>query len=652
MKDPIKDSLDKIRLLESQQVDEYSADQLGTDANAALRGFGHGLSFGFDDNIRAGLDRVTGQEKDYKTALQKQMAKTADLKAKASSTKFNITNPFTGNKHEFNPSVYDAGELGGFAANNLIPGSIGAKAIGNAATKGIGKVASKGIANTVGKGVGTVGGVGLGLGANVGASVGTGMAKDVIDTSVTGVGQALVDRLAKMNPEFLKSLQSQLKVAPSGKLDSDTLNALAGISLKETRKYKSKILSELERINEGNAAANALTADTAKGLEKILGVSAVDLLKMSDKDFNALVATKQNLTTTPSGIVIPRKDSAPNFGPNRPPTTTNAPTQFDPTARSRYQPPPGTRTEPRAQAQAEITPPGTRTEPRAQAQAEITPPGNNAANSRSRFRRRDDRVSGGGGGGGGGGGSATGGSATGGSASVSGIRTGDQVFHFHTGGGSGAGTTITRHEFDQGLSELLAALRAEQRTVPAGAASSLRAAENAARETGDLLPLTTWWDRWGGVVKYSAAVMAVIGGTWLAAVLLKNNSSDGGGGTTPQIGPEGGGGAGGGGAGGGGAGGASQVDPNDLEELHALMKEIATYDDAESKALYAEYQELLANNPSLKPSSGSTTGPTTVGGSSTARDYGRDSVRLAQQGAGAVSDYFHGAWDQLLNPKE
>jgi hypothetical protein len=148
------------------------------------------------------------------------------------------------------------------------------------------------------------------------------------------------------------------------------------------------------------------------------------------------------------------------------------------------------------------------------------------------------------------------------------------------------------------------------------------------------------------VVKYSAAAMAVIGGTWLAAVLLKNNSSEGGDTTTPQIGPEGGGG------GGGGGGGAGQVDPNDLAELHALMREIVTYDDPESKALYAEYQELLAKNPSLKPSSGSTTGPSTGGGSSTARDYGRDSVRLAQQGVSAIGDYFHGAWDQLLNPKE
>ena len=601
MKDPIKDSLDKLRLLESQQVDEYSMDQLGTDASAAARGFGHGLSFGFDDNIRAGLDKVSGREKDYKTALQKQMANTADLKAKASSTKFNVTNPFTGNKHEFNPSVYDAGELGGFAANTLIPGSIGAKAIGNAATKGIGKVASKGIANTVGKGAGTVGGVGLGLGANVGASVGTGMAKDVIDTSVTGVGQQLVDRLAKMNPEILKSLQSQLKVAPSGKLDSDTLNALSGISLKETRKHKGKILSELERINE----SNAVTAEMAKGLEKVLGISAVDILKMSDKEFAAAVAKAKNLTTTtPSGIVIPRKDPAPNFGPNRPPTTTNAPTQFDPTARQKVKLPPDR-------------------PPQPPIQKELPP-----------------NQSGGGGGGGGGGGSAN----------VSGIKTGDNVININVpggGGGAGAVTNITVQQFELLMGKLDAIMQRESKTIPAGAASSLKAAENAVKETGSIVPLRTWWDKWGGVVKYSAAVMAVIGGTWLAAVLLKNNSSDGGGGTTPQIGPEG-----GGGAGGGGAGGTGQVDPNDLEELHALMKEIATYDDAESKALYAEYQELLANNPSLKPSSGSTTGPTTVGGSSTARDYGRDSVRLAQQGAGAVSDYFHGAWDQLLNPKE
>jgi VIT1/CCC1 family predicted Fe2+/Mn2+ transporter len=92
MKDPIKESLDKIRLLESHQVDEYSWRQGADDAHAALRGITHGLSLGFDDNILAGIDSLTGNEPDYKTALRKQMANTADIKSKASSAEFD--NPF------------------------------------------------------------------------------------------------------------------------------------------------------------------------------------------------------------------------------------------------------------------------------------------------------------------------------------------------------------------------------------------------------------------------------------------------------------------------------------------------------------------------------------------------------------------------------
>jgi hypothetical protein len=648
MKDPIKDSLDKIRLLESQQVDEYSVDQLGTDASAAARGFGHGLSFGFDDNIRAGLDRLTGQEKDYKTALQKQMAKTADLKAKASSAEFN--NPFhdtwIGNKlgaeKTFKVSPYDAGELGGFAANTLIPGSIGAKAIGNAATKGIGKVASKGVANTVGKGVGTVGGLGVGLGANVGAAVGTGMAKNAIDSSVTGVGQQLVDRLARMNPEILKQLQSHLQVTPSGKIDTKTLNALSGLQLTESKRIS--ILSELERINE--LAPGSGTA--AKEIEKIAGNSTADatiqtlLSRLGVKNLNK-AGDQEILTAVKQG-----------FGPTRPPTTINAPTQFNPSAKPQFQLPPGARTEPRVQPRAEMPAPGNNAATGGTGVGPGAGTGGVAGggNSGSTFRRRADRQGGGGGregggreGGGreGGGGGGNNNTATGGSGGAGGqvSSSGNQSVSLNFYG-------VTAREADQGLSQLGRTIERDS-SIPASAATSLRAAQTAVRETGSVLPLRTWWQKWGGVVKYSTAVMAVIGATWLGAVLLNKDSSDGGS-TTPQIGPDG-----GGGAGGGGAGGAGQVDPNDLEELHALMREIATYDDPESKALYAEYQELLANNSSLKPSSGSSTGPSTGGGSSTARDYGRDAVRLGRDvigtGANTIRNYAGGAWDELVNPK-
>ena len=607
MKDPIKDSLDKIRLIESQEIDEYSMNQLGTDASAAARGFGHGLSFGFDDNIRAGLDKLSGREKDYKTALQKQMANTADLKTKASSAEFK--NPFhdtwIGNKlgaeKTFKVSPYDAGEFAGFAAVP-IPGSIGAKAIGNAATKGIGKVASKGVANTVGKGVGAVGGVGLGLGANVGTSIGADMAKNAVDKSVTGIPQSYIDFLSKAPPDELRQIQVAYGAPETGKMDAATIKALGRSEalkglLKEV--YKNRLIKRyLKEGSIGEYFARMAPDTIERLLSSAVGKSGAvwrkelalnlrymklvpEIEKLSQESFRKSIGdlTDKELDYLVRGKLASEAKPFLPPGPRpRPPETGPRPPETGPR-------PPETGPRP-----PETGPRPPETGPR--------PPETTTTSPTS------------------------GGPGT--------------TVNVNVGGGVGE---VTIRQLMDTIADLRAALG---RDLPRAAAADLRAAEATIRETRDIAPLRTWWDRWGGVVKYSTTAMAVIGGTWLAAVLLKNNSSnDEGGSTTPQIGPEGGGGGGGGVI---GNDATSQIDPKDLEELHALMREIATYDDPESESLYAEYQELIANNPRLKPSSGPTTGqtgPDTGSPLSTAGQAGRLARRASDAVSGGFRDFAH-----------
>jgi LysM repeat protein len=274
------------------ELDEYSLNQFGKDVGAGARGVGNGLTFGYGDNMLAGAKAGLGIEKDYKTALGKEMANTARAKANSSSAEFN--NPFhdtwLGNKMDvkktFKVNPYDVGDI-----------------VGTVATPIPGGLAGKGLVKS-------------GL-INLGTAAGAGIAKNWHDERSTGLTQELVDRLAAMDPAILKDLQRDLKIADTGKLDPATLDAIgkqakAAKDVKEARESQNKILSESEkmsalknrlaRIDEGSPGAQTI----ARPIEKLLGISAKDLAKMTDKEIANMIGHGGKLERTPSGIIMPK----------------------------------------------------------------------------------------------------------------------------------------------------------------------------------------------------------------------------------------------------------------------------------------------------------------------------------------------------------
>ena len=191
MKDPIKESLDKIRLIESQQInEEYSkgfVSQLAKDAHAAGSGLIHGVTGGFDDHAFAGIDTLTGLQPDYKTALQNQMANTANIKAKASGT--NFKDPIF--KKDWNPDVYDAGHVIGSAFLPFKYTKFG------------------------------------GFEKKMPAMIGGDWASNALNKLSAGISQDEVDALARMSPEEIKKQQAKLGVAQTGKVDLATVKAMA-----------------------------------------------------------------------------------------------------------------------------------------------------------------------------------------------------------------------------------------------------------------------------------------------------------------------------------------------------------------------------------------------------------------------------------------
>jgi hypothetical protein len=303
------------------ELDEYSLDQFGKDVGAGARGIGNGLTFGYGDNLVAGAKAGLGIEKDYKTALGKEMANTARAKANSSSAEFNnpLHNTWIGNKlgaeKTFKVNPYDVGDIVGTVATP-IPGGIAARGLG------------KGTALAVDAGL------------NFGTAVGAGIAKNWHDEKRTGLTQELVDRLAKMDPAYLKDIQTSLKIPVTGKLDPATLDAVgkqAQIAKQEKEKKESTInqnnmLSESEkmsalknrlaRINEGEPGANLV----ARPIEKILGIGGRDLAKMTDKEIANLIGHGGSLERVgPQGIIMPKVEPKvkPTVSPKVEPSVKN-----------------------------------------------------------------------------------------------------------------------------------------------------------------------------------------------------------------------------------------------------------------------------------------------------------------------------------------
>ena len=309
------------------ELDEYSLDQFGKDVGAGARGIGNGLTFGYGDNLVAGAKAGLGLEKDYKTALGKEMANTARAKANSSSAEFNnpLYNTWLGNKlgaeKTFKVNPYDVGDIVGTVAAP-IPGGIAAKGLGKGAA------------------------LAVDAGLNLGTAVGAGIAKNWHDEKKTGLTQELVDRLAKMDPTLLKQIQSSLQVPVTGKLDPATLDAVgkqAQVAKQEKEKKESRLnqnnmLSESEkmsalknrlaRIDEGEPGANLV----ARPIEKLLGIGGRDLAKMSDKEIANLIGHGGSLERVgPQGIIMPKVEpkvnpTTPKVEPNVKNTNTNTAT--------------------------------------------------------------------------------------------------------------------------------------------------------------------------------------------------------------------------------------------------------------------------------------------------------------------------------------
>ena len=285
------------------ELDEYSLNQFGTDVGAGARGIGNGLTFGYGDNMLAGAKAGLGLEKDYKTALGKEMANTARSKANATSWKFDVTNPFTGNKTEFNPSIYDIGDTVGTVAAP-IPGSL--------ALKGGVKLAKAAKAgDKVAKGVGYVADVG----ANIGAAVFANWMKNKHDKSTTGLTQDNVNTLAS-KPEVLKVVQQKLGLAPTGKISPETLDAIdkakifnesKTVPLSESEKM-AKLRNTLQQLDEdtkSNIVGKIAGKETAAGADQL----AKWLAANGVKDVDTLIGRQHGLPSAvkdpASGLILP-----------------------------------------------------------------------------------------------------------------------------------------------------------------------------------------------------------------------------------------------------------------------------------------------------------------------------------------------------------
>ena len=245
------------------QLDEYSGKQFGTDVDAGIRGLANGVTFGYADNIAAGVNSAFGKDT-YKQALEKEMAHTANAKAK--SSQFDVNNPLHGTwvgdklgmDKTMTISPYTSGEFVGMAAAP-IPGGALASAGGKVLAKAA-PTAIKGAANVLGRET-------TQLGANFLTSLAANVTKNIGDISAIGLTQDHVNRLAKMAPEKMQTLQSKLGVPVTGQLDPATVRAYAQVAPKQENQSFKQPLSESEKM--------ASFRDMVKMLEANIGSGAV-----------------------------------------------------------------------------------------------------------------------------------------------------------------------------------------------------------------------------------------------------------------------------------------------------------------------------------------------------------------------------------------
>jgi len=257
---------------EGYQLDEYSLNQFGLDADSAFRGAANGLTFGTADNIAAAADTGVGKlgkalgqnwgASDYKTNLQNQQAQTAYAKNKSSRTPSwqgydSVPDwvPLIG-KGEHNINMYDVGDFtgslgGGYALASKV-GSALTRTAAKSALKKAGVDTTKGVAKYAVPTVAVAGDVSAQLGAGEAAGVG----KEALDKALSGMAQWQVDKLMSYPPSKIQLLQQNLNlryganIPVTGKIDAELINTLVNnkIAIYENKKNGENFMKTKSQI--------------------------------------------------------------------------------------------------------------------------------------------------------------------------------------------------------------------------------------------------------------------------------------------------------------------------------------------------------------------------------------------------------------------
>jgi hypothetical protein len=224
-----------------EPLEEYSLDDLGSDAGDLARGIGNGMTFGFGDNALAGVKSAFGSDT-YKQALEKELQNTARAK-------------------ERSPYLYGGGELAGMVAAPIPGGLIGRGAAKAAQAAGWG---AKGV---------KAAGLGADIAANAGAAYGLGKLKKAHDTSTVGHtadDTVTPESLYKLSSEEITKIQDSLNkggahVTVDGKMGPETMQALrdAGVIAESTKTTVAEQMSDMRKL------LSALDEDLAGGAEEL-----------------------------------------------------------------------------------------------------------------------------------------------------------------------------------------------------------------------------------------------------------------------------------------------------------------------------------------------------------------------------------------------
>jgi hypothetical protein len=141
---------------------------------------------------------------------------------------------------------------------------------------------------------------GLDAGVNFGTAIVADITKAIHDKATTGVTQPLVDKLINMDPAIIKQAQAKAGLPQTGKLDAATLDFMGKVmQVNETFDHANQVaLTESEKMSELKKRLIQLdegaSPEAAKFIEKMLGIGAADVMKMTQKEFDAAFRASLN----------------------------------------------------------------------------------------------------------------------------------------------------------------------------------------------------------------------------------------------------------------------------------------------------------------------------------------------------------------------